>query len=148
VVPNEQAAPPVVAPAPANLSLSPLISADVTGDGQINIKLGMYNYGVNDFSSDAFTGTYAITDEAGNTVAEGSVDTVDTVAPMSEAYPVDWTGELAAGTYHVEWSARELGSLVGQVVIGEGDNGNLTVDDVQERSTSAYPVPADMTIPQ
>jgi hypothetical protein len=140
--------PPILAPAPANLALTPLISAEVTEEGQTNIKLGFYNYGVDDFASDIFTGTYTVIDETGTPVATGTVDSVDTVAPMSEAYPVDWTGELTAGTYRVEWSAPAMGSLVGQVTIGEGDGGTLTVDDVQELSTSVYPLPQGMTIPQ
>lgn len=148
IVPNGDALPPVVAPAPANLSLTPLISAEMTEDGQANIKLGIYNYGVDDFTSDTFTGTYSIIDETGTVVAEGTVASVDAVVPMSEAYPVDWTGDLTAGTYRVEWSAPEMGSLVGQVTIGEGDDGTLAVDDVLELSTSAFPLPQGMNIPQ
>lgn len=151
VVPNEdEAAAPeaeIDSLAPVSKALSPLISAEVGEDGSVAINLGFYNYDTTDFETTAFGASYRIVAEDGTVVAEDTVDTVEAVAAMSSAFPVAWTGELAPGTYRVEWSAPDLGSLLAMVVIGEAE-GVLTVDDVQERATSDFPLPEDMVIPQ
>lgn len=99
------------------------IAAEVNADQELHIRLGVHNAGSAAFEGDSsFNGQMEVRrTPSGELRASAHVIPLEPLAPGQTVWPLDWHGQLDAGSYEVTWGAEEYGMTTESFTIVEKD---------------------------
>lgn len=102
------------------------VAMQVNSDQEFHISLGIHNAGAGTFGGDnSFNGEMEIRRMPSDELrASAQIVPLRSLAPDETAWPLDWHGQLEAGTYELTWGAEGYGSTVETFAIVER-NGRL-----------------------
>ena len=120
------------------------IALEVDSDQQFHVRLGVRNAGRGRFEGDSsFNADMEVRRLPGEELrASAHVVPLQPVEPDETVWPLDWHGQLDAGTYKLTWRAEEYGQAEETFTIVEED-GELYFRGQRLMSPADTPVPQD-----